>query len=106
MTDATPTKRPDEPRVSDALASFTWSDDEAVAYEVALELINEVVGACSARIATEQARPDPDRDAIAVWLAERGRCAEVRRGLDPSDHAAVARVRREYAALARLLRDS
>jgi hypothetical protein len=106
MSDSGRPKRPPAPRVSDALASFTSSEEEAVAYEVALEHINEVVGACSARIARERARPDPDRDAIAAWLAEQGRCAEVRRGLDPSDHAAVARVRKEYAVLARLLRDS
>ena len=104
--DDTASQHPRQPRVSDVLTSFTWSDDEYAAYEAALHAVDQVVGACSARIAQERARPEPDVDAIVAWRTEQGRCVEVRRGLDPSDHAAVARVREEYSALAKQLSSS
>ena len=75
---------------------YEWSDQESVDYEAALEAINGLVGAYSARITTERAKPTPDLEAIARWRDERAACADARRELRPTDHDEVARVRRDY----------
>lgn|SRR5215207_3788520 len=86
------------------LRPFVWSSEEAVAFEVAIEDINRVVAVTSGLIAAEKARPAPDEDKIAQWTAIQVRCVQEQQRLRSTDHAAVARVRREYSALARELR--
>jgi hypothetical protein len=86
------------------LRLFVWSSEEAVAFEVAIEDIHEVFAVVLGLIAAEKARPEPDEDAIAHWTAIRDRCIQDQQRLPSTDHAAVARVRREYSALARELR--
>lgn len=84
--------------IIDQLEPFVWSDQESVAYEAALEAINELVGAYTALIARERATETPDLDAITRWTQQRAACAGARRALDPTDHAEVARVRIDYPA--------
>jgi hypothetical protein len=63
----------------DAPTGPLWSQQQAIAYEVALEAINDVIAGYSEQIALEQARPSPNTARIA-WL-ERGR---LREGADPT----------------------
>jgi hypothetical protein len=95
-----------DPSVIGNLPPYTWDSEESVAYEVALEAINEVRGVLTAKVAAERAKPSPDAGRIAEWRTARGKYAEVARRLDPTDHAEVARIRQEYPALARSLRES
>jgi hypothetical protein len=91
----------DRRHVVERMKPYDWSDQESVGYEAALEAINGLVGAYSARITAERAKPTPDLEAIARWRDERAACADVRRALSPTDHDEVARVRRDYPLRAR-----
>lgn len=93
----------DRPVLGD-LEGFTWSTEESVAYEAAIEAINGAVGAYTALIAAEESRPVPDPAVIAAARSGRADCARWRSGLDPADHAAVAATRRRFADLARQVR--
>jgi hypothetical protein len=84
--------------VTASLRPYTWSDQESVGYEAAIEAINAVVGAYNARITREKTRPVAEQDgaAIARWRQECGACQRRREGLEPTDHGQIAAVRREY----------
>jgi hypothetical protein len=86
------------------MEGFTWSTEESVAYEAALDAINVAVGAYTASIAAEEAKPVPDPAVIAAARSGRAECARWRERLDPADHAAVADTRRRFTELARELR--
>ncbi len=86
------------------MQSFEWCSEESVAYEAAVEAINEVVGAYAARIATEEAKPIPDAARIAAAEAGQAECARRRERLDPADHAQISVARREFSDLARRIR--
>ncbi|GAA0445006.1 zeta toxin family protein [Streptomyces sp. NPDC046215] len=92
--------KPSDDSVISSITGFPWSSEESVAYEAAIEAINSAVGAYSARIAAEEAEPEPDPVVIADRRNRRDECARVRQALDPSDHAEIARVRQHYASLA------
>jgi hypothetical protein len=83
------------------LKGFAWSTEESVAYEAAIEAINDAVGAYTAVIAAEERKAAPNAAVIAAGRSGRAECARWREGLDPSDHAAVAATRRRFADLAR-----
>jgi len=83
------------------IKGFTWSTEESVAYEAAIEAINDAVGAYTALIAAEERKAAPDRAVIAAARSARAECARWREGLDPADRAAVAATRRRFAELAR-----
>jgi hypothetical protein len=69
-----------EKAIIDDLPPFTWSDRESVAYEAALEAINELIGAYTACIAAEEQKEDPNRQAVDDWRAARRGWAERQRG--------------------------
>ena len=83
---------------------FEWDSEESVAYEAAVEAVNEVVGAYSARIATEEAEPVPDAARIAAAEAGQAECARRREQLDPADHAQISAARHEFSERARQIR--
>jgi len=95
-----------EPPVLSQLQPFTWSTEDGVAYEAALEAINGAVGAYSALIAAEEAKPDPDPRVIAEARAGQAECARWREQLHPADRAAVAETRRRFSQLEREVGDS
>jgi hypothetical protein len=97
--------QPPSDSVTSSLSGFTWSSEESVAYEAAIEAINGAVGAYSARIAAEEAKPTPDQSAVAAWQERQFECARAREGLDPTDHAQIAEARRHFADLAREVRE-
>jgi hypothetical protein len=86
------------------LGPVTWSPEDGIAYEVALEGINQVVGAYSALIGREEAAEIPDIAAIESWQAAQAEWANTRRTLSPEDRAAVERVRAECSTLLAELR--
>jgi len=94
-----------EPSVLSQLQSFTWSSEDSVAYEAAIEAVNGAVGAYTALIAAEEARPEPDQRAIADAREGRAGCARWREQLDPADRAAVAETRRRFSQLAQEVRE-
>ncbi len=98
------TEEPRDRSVISHLQGFTWSTSESVAYEAAVEAISEAVGAYSALIAAEEAKEDPDPQVLARARADQAECARSREQLDPADHAAVARARRQFSDLARQVR--
>jgi hypothetical protein len=87
------------------LGPATWSAEEGVAYEVALEGINHVIGAYAAMIGKAESAPEPDLDAIARWRHEQQKWSVRRRELSPGDFDAVQQVREECAALLAEFRD-
>jgi hypothetical protein len=85
------------------LPTFEWNQDQSVAYEVAIEVIGEAVGAYTAAIHRERAKPEPDQEKIARWLEGQAACVAERKRLRSTDDAEVARVRREYHELAQAI---
>lgn len=86
------------------MEGFSWSTKESAAYEAAIDAVNTAVGAYTALIAAEEAKPAPDPAVVAAARAGRAECARWREQLNPADHAAVAATRRHFAELARDLR--
>ncbi|MFF8513461.1 hypothetical protein ACF064_35995 [Streptomyces sp. NPDC015492] len=84
------------------LRPHTWSSEQSVAYEAAIEAINGVVGAYSALIADAESRPGTE-SAVAEYRQRRAECQQERRSLKAEDAENVARVRTAYAARLREL---
>jgi hypothetical protein len=80
-----------------------WTHEECVSYESARELITYLMAFRSEWIGCEQAKPEPDLEAIERWKAERGAYAAELRGLDVTDRENITRIRRDYGAEAKRL---
>jgi hypothetical protein len=87
------------------LGKATWSEEEGVSYEAALDIVNEIVGAYSGMIGREEAAPSPDATRIAAWRQAKLSWARRRNDLSPADPQAVQAVRLEGADLLRTLSD-
>jgi hypothetical protein len=85
------------------LEPFAWSQDDAVAYEVALDTIGMVIACYSDLIAAERSRPRPDLGAVEAWRSARTTAAAAQSGLAPDDRAAIDATIREYGAAYRSL---
>ncbi|MEU8828838.1 ATP-binding protein [Streptomyces sp. NPDC048636] len=83
------------------LDPYEWSDEETASYEAAIEAVNGAVGAYSAVIAAEEAKPEPDQGIIAKARQEQNRLARERELLRSTDPWQIAAARRRYAELAR-----
>ncbi|MFB7398300.1 hypothetical protein [Streptomyces sp. NPDC056191] len=70
-----------------SMGTANWSTEDGTAYEVALEGINHVVGACSGLIAQAQAAGDAER--AQALISEQGAWAARKKGLTPADRAGV-----------------
>ncbi|MFI8515437.1 hypothetical protein ACIGHB_30340 [Streptomyces sp. NPDC085460] len=91
--------------VTHALEPYDWSNEETAAYEAAIEAVNGAVGAYSAHIAAEEAKPHPDQAVIEEARAARTRLAREREELRSSDREQIASARQNYARLAREVRE-
>ncbi len=78
-----------------------WTQEEAVAFECAREVITDMMAIHTGQIADERAKPQPDPARLAQLRAERSRLAQERAGLHVGDRAEVARIRAEYGAFVR-----
>ncbi|MBV6700220.1 hypothetical protein KV557_24475 [Kitasatospora aureofaciens] len=86
------------------LGTATWTHEEGISYEVALEGINHVVGAYAGLIARKRTT-DPESPAITAWKEQQEAWERRRRSLHADDHQAVAAVRAECKALLPRLRE-
>jgi hypothetical protein len=85
----------------DAPTGSFWSQEQAVAYEAALEAINDVIAGYSEQIALEQAHPTPNTARIA-WLEMRtDQAVSVHRSLNVCDDGNVQQVISEFSAVVR-----
>lgn len=80
-----------------------WTHEECVEYEVARETLGGLIGYRSAWIGKEEAKPNPDRAAIARWEVETDSLVAELRGLDVRGRENIARVLRDYGAELRRL---
>jgi len=84
-----------------ALPSPKWTQDQAIAYEAALEAINDMIAGYSEQIALEQDSPTPNAARIA-WLEMRtDQATEIMHSLNVEDTANVRQVLTEYSAMVR-----
>src|SRR3546814_4451657 len=78
-----------------------WTQDQAIAFEAALEAVNDVIAGYSEQIANEQASPASDATCIA-WLEMRtDQAVTVMDSLNVTDTANVQQVLSEYSAIVR-----
>ncbi|MFE2323217.1 zeta toxin family protein [Streptomyces sp. NPDC059385] len=97
---------PDESvSITHQLQTYAWSNEETAAYEAAIEAVNGAVGAHSALIAAEEAKPNPDRDVVGDARTARARLAREREALCSEDREQIAAARQRYARLAREVRE-
>lgn len=78
-----------------------WTQDEAIAFECAREVITDLRAIITGQIAEENDKEHPDTDRLSALRAERSRLFRERAGLRVQDQTAVARVRAEYGARVR-----
>jgi hypothetical protein len=78
-----------------------WTQDEAIAFEVAREAINHVMSICTSEIADEERKPEPDIAIIARLETRLTSLHRERTALRLKDHAEIARIRKEYGAFVR-----
>lgn len=87
-----------------------WTQDQAIAYEVARELVGDVIALCTAQLAAERERPSPDAALIGRLEQELAALLAERDALRVLDDEAVARARAVHGARLRrhlaALRDS
>lgn len=81
-----------------------WTQNEAVAFECAREVITDLRAILTARITEESNKEHPDTERLAELRAERSDCSARGPGLRVKDHAEIARVRAEYGAQVRTWR--
>jgi hypothetical protein len=87
--------------ITHQLPEHEWSNEETAAYEAAVEAVNGAVGAYSALIAAEEAKPKPDARVIAEAREAQSRLGREREGLRSVDARQITTARRRYAVLAR-----
>ena len=81
-----------------------WTQDQAIAFECAREVITDMMAICTGRIADERTKKSPDTELIATLRADRSRLHQERTALHVTDDANVARIRAEYGAIVRAWR--
>ncbi|WP_309031541.1 hypothetical protein [Streptomyces alfalfae] len=91
--------------ITHQLEPYEWSNEETAAYEAAIEAVNGAVGAYSARIAAEEAEPNPDPEVIREARAAQTRLAREREELRSTNREQIAAARQRYAQLARDVRE-
>jgi hypothetical protein len=94
-----------EDSVLAGLHRFDWHTEESVRYEVALEMLSQLVAGCTRRIAQERAKPSPDAAVIDHCRQLQRELTDERRRLRSSDPQAVARVLAEARDRSRRILD-
>ena len=73
-----------------------WTQDEAIAFEVARECINDLMGIYHSLAYKEQHAPSPDAGKIAQYLAQAETLFTERKALRLNDADAIKRVSSVY----------
>lgn len=76
-----------------------WTQDEAIAFECAREVITHLMAIYSDQIVDEASKTMPNADRLASLRAERSRLVQERLALHVHDHADVARIRTDYGTI-------
>jgi hypothetical protein len=79
----------------------TWTDDQLVNYETALEAVGNVIAIASRDIADERHKSQPDADRINELLALQRRLNQERQSLRIDDDAAVRKAIEIYGKIVR-----
>ncbi|MFV0296733.1 MAG: hypothetical protein ACK5JT_11520 [Hyphomicrobiaceae bacterium] len=78
-----------------------WSQDQAIAYEAALEAINDVIAGYSEQIEAEESNPRPNEARLALLTMQTSHAAQIRDALDVTDDVSVRQVLQEFCAIVR-----
>jgi len=78
-----------------------WTQEEAIAFECAREVITDLRAIITDQIYTESNKEIPDIERIERLHKESSRLFRERSALHVNEHAAVARVRSKYGAMVR-----
>jgi len=81
-----------------------WTQDEAIAFECAREVITDLRAIITDQIHTESSKDSPDTNKIEKLHAESSRLFRERYALRVKDHIEVARIRKEYGTKVRAWR--
>lgn len=81
-----------------------WTQEEAVAFECAREVITDMMAIQTRRIVAEARKPQPNAARLASLRAERSRLARERASLHVQDHVDIARIRSSYGEIVRAQR--
>jgi len=76
-----------------------WTQDQAVAFESACEIIGHLIGIKMEQIEAELSSPVPDQARIEALRAERHALAIERNTLHVTETDKVSRIRREYGTM-------
>lgn len=78
-----------------------WTQDQAIAFEVAREAVLDVIAGYNAEVYEERQKPSPDTNRIAYLKMRVGQCFDVANALRVTDDTTVSEVTREYSAIVR-----
>lgn len=81
-----------------------WTQDEAIAFECAREVITDMMAIFTSRISDEFSKTTLDADRLAQLRAERSKLFRERAALHVADQSDIARIRSDYGAIVRAWR--
>ena len=81
-----------------SVAKTKWTQDQAIAYECACELIGHLIAIKSEQIEQELQATNQNHERIETLRRERSALHQERNALYVTDDAAIARIRAEYGA--------
>ncbi|MDL2268992.1 hypothetical protein LJC71_01850 [Desulfosarcina sp. OttesenSCG-928-A07] len=79
----------------------TWTQDEAIAYECACEVLRDMMGIYNARIYAEERKANPDTEKLKRMEDEVSRLFREEQNLQVHDHEKIAEFRRKYGEIIR-----
>jgi hypothetical protein len=82
-----------------------WTQEEAIAFECAREVICDMMAICTGRMADETRKPNPDTQRVEEMRARRAKLAQELTDLHFTAYEEIARIRAEYGAIIRAWRE-
>ncbi len=82
-----------------------WTQDEAIAFECAKEVITDMMAICSTQIDEETRKPQPNQQRLTELKAELFNLGREQITLRGNDQNTIAKIRQEYGAKIRAYRE-
>lgn len=82
-----------------------WTQDEAIAFECAREVITDMMAICTSQISDESSKATLDTNRLAQLRIERSKLFRERATLHVADQSDIARIRANYGAIVRAWRE-
>src|SRR5450830_646254 len=82
-----------------------WTQDQAIAFECAREVITDMMAIKTALIATETEKVNPDSEYLIDLRTKRSKLSIERSGLHVDDDAKIDCIREQYGAIVRSWRE-